>query len=124
MRKVVLLRHGQSVRNEENRSTGWTDVDLSQRGREEAVEAGEILKLHGRSFDCAFTSVLKRAIRTLWIVLNDLDLMWIPAYKSRRLNEHHYGALQAPLLFVEQLLFSFLQLSDLFIADLRIFQAK
>ena len=76
--KVVLLRHGQSVWNKENRFTGWSDVDLSQRGREEASEAGELLKSHGYSFNCAFTSVLKRAIRTLWIVLDELDLMWDP----------------------------------------------
>jgi 2,3-bisphosphoglycerate-dependent phosphoglycerate mutase len=94
MKKVVLLRHGQSVWNEENRFTGWTDVDLSRRGRVEALEAGRFLKSHDYSFDCAFTSVLKRAIRTLWIVLDELDLMWIPIEKSWRLNERHYGALQ------------------------------
>lgn len=94
MIKLVLLRHGQSVWNEENRFTGWTDVDLSRRGREEASEAGRLLKSHGYCFDCGFTSVLKRAIRTLWIVLDQLDLMWIPVEKSWRLNERHYGALQ------------------------------
>ena len=94
MTKLVLLRHGQSVWNEENRFTGWTDVDLSQQGREEALEAGRLLKSHDCSFDWAFTSVLKRAIRTLWIVLDELDLMWIPVEKSWRLNERHYGALQ------------------------------
>jgi 2,3-bisphosphoglycerate-dependent phosphoglycerate mutase len=94
MSKVVLLRHGQSVWNEENRFTGWTDVDLSRHGREEALEAGRLLKSQGCSFDCASTSVLKRAIRTLWIVLDELDLMWIPVEKSWRLNERHYGALQ------------------------------
>jgi 2,3-bisphosphoglycerate-dependent phosphoglycerate mutase len=92
--KLVLLRHGQSVWNEENRFTGWTDVDLSRRGKEEALEAGRLLKLYDYRFDCAFTSVLKRAIRTLWIVLDQLDLMWIPVEKSWRLNERHYGALQ------------------------------
>ena len=94
MTKLVLLRHGQSVWNEENRFTGWTDVDLSQRGREEALEAGRLLKTQGYSFDCAYTSLLKRAIRTLWIVLDKLDLLWIPVEKSWRLNERHYGALQ------------------------------
>src|SRR5215467_2624857 len=94
MKKLVLLRHGQSVWNEENRFTGWTDVDLSRRGREEALEAGKLLKSHGYSFDCAYTSLLKRAIRTLWFVLDELDLMWIPVEKSWRLNERHYGALQ------------------------------
>ena len=94
MIKIVLLRHGQSVWNEENRFTGWTDVDLSRRGREEALEAGRLLKSHEYSFDYAYTSLLKRAIRTLWIVLDELDLMWIPVEKSWRLNERHYGALQ------------------------------
>jgi 2,3-bisphosphoglycerate-dependent phosphoglycerate mutase len=94
MTKIVLLRHGQSIWNEENRFTGWTDVDLSRLGREEALEAGRLLKSHDYSFDCAFTSLLKRAIRTLWIVLDELDLMWIPVEKSWRLNERHYGALQ------------------------------
>jgi 2,3-bisphosphoglycerate-dependent phosphoglycerate mutase len=94
MTKLVLLRHGQSVWNEENRFTGWTDVDLSERGREEALEAGRLLKSQGYSFDHAYTSLLKRAIRTLWFVLDELDLMWIPVEKSWRLNERHYGALQ------------------------------
>src|SRR5580704_6259240 len=94
MTRLVLLRHGQSVWNEENRFTGWTDVDLSQQGREEALEAGRLLKSHDCSFDWACTSVLKRAIRTLWIVLDELDLMWIPIEHSWRLNERHYGALQ------------------------------
>jgi hypothetical protein len=94
--KLVLVggARGPDGWNKENRFTGWTDVDLSQRGREEALEAGELLKSNGYSFDCAFTSVLKRAIRTLWIVLDELVLMWIPVYKSWRLNERHYGALQ------------------------------
>ena len=94
MVKIVLLRHGQSAWNEENRFTGWTDVDLSRRGRQEALEAGRLLKAHEYSFDCAYTSLLKRAIRTLWFVLDELDLMWIPVEKSWRLNERHYGALQ------------------------------
>ncbi|MEQ6358366.1 2,3-diphosphoglycerate-dependent phosphoglycerate mutase [Thermoanaerobacter thermohydrosulfuricus] len=94
MHKVVLLRHGESLWNMENRFTGWTDVDLSPRGIEEARESGKTLRAEGYTFDCAFTSVLKRAIRTLWIVLDELDLMWIPVYKSWRLNERHYGALQ------------------------------
>ena len=94
MIKLVLLRHGQSFWNEENRFTGWTDVDLSRRGREEAVEAGRLLKAHEYSFDWAYTSLLKRAIRTLCFVLDELDLMWIPVEKSWRLNERHYGALQ------------------------------
>lgn len=94
MHKVVLLRHGESLWNMENRFTGWTDVDLSPKGIEEARESGKTLKAEGYTFDCAFTSVLKRAIRTLWIVLDELDRMWIPVYKSWRLNERHYGALQ------------------------------
>ena len=94
MHKVVLLRHGESLWNMENKFTGWTDVDLSPRGIEEARESGKTLRAEGYTFDCAFTSVLKRAIRTLWIVLDELDLMWIPVYKSWRLNERHYGALQ------------------------------
>jgi 2,3-bisphosphoglycerate-dependent phosphoglycerate mutase len=94
MIKVVLLRHGQSTWNEENRFTGWTDVDLSQLGKKEAVEAGRLLKSYGYSFDCAYASFLKRVIRTLWLVLDELDLMWIPVEKSWRLNERHYGALQ------------------------------
>jgi 2,3-bisphosphoglycerate-dependent phosphoglycerate mutase len=94
MHKLVLLRHGESVWNRENRFTGWTDVDLSERGREEAQEAGRLLKEGGYLFDTAFTSVLKRAIRTLWYSLDALDLMWIPVEKSWRLNERHYGRLQ------------------------------
>ena len=94
MTKVVLLRHGESVWNEENRFTGWTDVDLTPKGRGEAREAGEVLRAEGYTFDAAYTSVLKRAIRTLWIVLDEMDLMWIPVYRSWRLNERHYGALQ------------------------------
>jgi 2,3-bisphosphoglycerate-dependent phosphoglycerate mutase len=91
---LVLLRHGESTWNKENRFTGWTDVDLSERGREEAKAAGQLLKDGGYTFDLAFTSVLKRAIRTLWIALDQLDLMWIPVTKDWRLNERHYGALQ------------------------------
>ena len=94
MYTVVLVRHGESDWNRENRFTGWTDVDLSDRGRAEAKSAGELLKADGYRFDCAFTSVLKRAIRTLWIVLDEMDLMWIPVERSWRLNERHYGALQ------------------------------
>jgi 2,3-bisphosphoglycerate-dependent phosphoglycerate mutase len=95
MIKIVLLRHGQSTWNEENRFTGWTDVDLSGRGRGEALEAGRLLKSHEYSFDCAYTSLLKRAIRTLWFVLDELDLMWIPVEKSWRLNERHYALYKA-----------------------------
>lgn len=94
MIKLVLLRHGESVWNKENRFTGWTDVDLSEKGVEEAHEAGRVLREEDYTFDCAFTSVLKRAIRTLWIVLDETDLMWIPVTRSWRLNERHYGALQ------------------------------
>ena len=94
MYKVVLLRHGESTWNKENRFTGWTDVDLSEKGREEAREAGRLLKEGGYVFDLAYTSVLKRAIRTLWIALDEMDLMWIPVQKSWRLNERHYGGLQ------------------------------
>jgi len=94
MHKLVLLRHGESTWNRENRFTGWTDVDLSERGRQEAQEAGRLLKEGGYLFDSAFTSVLKRAIRTLWYALDALDLMWIPVEKSWRLNERHYGLLQ------------------------------
>jgi len=94
MHKVVLLRHGESTWNKENRFTGWTDVDLSDRGRDDAKEAGRLLREGGYVFDLAFTSVLKRAIRTLWIALDQLDLMWIPVVKDWRLNERHYGALQ------------------------------
>jgi 2,3-bisphosphoglycerate-dependent phosphoglycerate mutase len=94
MIKLVLLRHGESTWNKENRFTGWTDVDLSERGREEAKAAGRLLKEGGYSFDIAYTSVLKRAIRTLWTALDELDLLWIPVEKDWRLNERHYGALQ------------------------------
>ena len=94
MHKLVLLRHGESVWNRENRFTGWTDVDLSERGREEAREAGRLLREGGFAFDLAFTSVLKRAVRTLWIALDEMDLMWLPVRNSWRLNERHYGALQ------------------------------
>ena len=94
MHKLVLLRHGESTWNKENRFTGWTDVDLTERGRAEAAEAGHLLREGGYAFDIAFTSVLKRAIRTLWIALDMMDLMWIPEEKHWRLNERHYGALQ------------------------------
>jgi len=94
MHKVVLLRHGESVWNRENLFTGWTDVDLSEKGVEEAQEAGRVLKSQGFAFDMAYTSLLKRAIRTLWIVLDAMDLMWIPVVRDWRLNERHYGALQ------------------------------
>lgn len=94
MYKLVLLRHGESTWNRENRFTGWTDVDLSDRGREEAAEAGRLLREGGYAFDQAYVSVLKRAIRTLWIALDQLDQMWIPIEKSWRLNERHYGGLQ------------------------------
>ena len=94
MHKLILLRHGESDWNRENRFTGWTDVDLSATGIEEARRSGRILRDKGFTFDVAYTSVLKRAIRTLWIVLDEMDLMWIPVYRSWRLNERHYGALQ------------------------------
>ena len=94
MHKLVLLRHGESAWNKENRFTGWTDVDLSERGRDEAKEAGRLLREGGYVFDVAYTSVLKRAIRTLGLVLDTLDLLWIPVMKDWRLNERHYGALQ------------------------------
>ena len=94
MHKVVLLRHGESTWNRENRFTGWTDVDLSDRGREEAAEAGRLIKEGGYLFDLAFTSVLKRAIRTMIAALDATDRLWIPVEKSWRLNERHYGALQ------------------------------
>jgi len=94
VKKLVLLRHGESVWNQENRFTGWTDVGLSEKGIEEAKAAGELLRREGYDFDLAFTSVLKRAIKTLWIVLEDMDRMWIATQKSWRLNERHYGALQ------------------------------
>jgi 2,3-bisphosphoglycerate-dependent phosphoglycerate mutase len=94
MHTLVLVRHGQSTWNLENRFTGWTDVDLSPTGIQEATSAGELLVEGGYTFDVAYTSVLKRAIRTLWIVLDKMDLMWIPVYRSWRLNERHYGGLQ------------------------------
>lgn len=94
MHKLVLIRHGESEWNKENRFTGWKDVDLSERGKEEAHAAGKLLKAEGFVFDEAYTSVLKRAIRTLWIILDEMDLMWIPETKSWLLNERHYGALQ------------------------------
>jgi 2,3-bisphosphoglycerate-dependent phosphoglycerate mutase len=94
MLTLVLLRHGESLWNKENRFTGWTDVDLSEQGRQEAWRAADMLKAKGFSFDVAYTSVLKRAIRTLWIVLDEMNLMWLPAHCSWRLNERHYGALQ------------------------------
>src|SRR6476469_1743633 len=92
--KLVLLRHGESDWNRENRFTGWTDVDLSDKGRAEATEAGRLMAAEKFEFDVAYTSVLKRAIRTLWIALDTMDLMWIPVHRSWRLNERHYGALQ------------------------------
>ncbi|HET59490.1 MAG TPA: 2,3-diphosphoglycerate-dependent phosphoglycerate mutase [Chloroflexi bacterium] len=94
MYKLVLLRHGESVWNKENLFTGWTDVDLSEKGLEEAAAAGRTLKEEGYTFDIAYTSVLKRAIRTLWLTLDGMDLMWIPVVRDWRLNERHYGALQ------------------------------
>jgi 2,3-bisphosphoglycerate-dependent phosphoglycerate mutase len=94
MTKLALLRHGESIWNKENRFTGWTDVDLSEKGIQEAKQAGKVLKKEGYSFDVAFTSVLKRAIRTLWIVQDEMNLMWIPVNISWRLNERCYGALQ------------------------------
>jgi 2,3-bisphosphoglycerate-dependent phosphoglycerate mutase len=94
MHKLVLIRHGESVWNKENRFTGWTDVDLSDKGRAEARDAGRLLLDGGFMFDVAHVSVLKRAIRTLWIVLDDMDLMWLPVQYFWRLNERHYGALQ------------------------------
>ena len=94
MHRLVLLRHGESVWNAENRFTGWTDVDLTDRGRIEARDAGRLMAAEKYEFDVAYTSVLKRAIRTLWIALDELDMMWIPVHRSWRLNERHYGALQ------------------------------
>jgi len=94
MRKLVLLRHGESDWNRENRFTGWTDVDLSEKGTGEARAAGKLLKAEGYAFDLAHTSVLRRAIRTLWLALDELGQMWLPVEKSWRLNERHYGALQ------------------------------
>jgi 2,3-bisphosphoglycerate-dependent phosphoglycerate mutase len=94
VKKLVLLRHGESLWNKENLFTGWTDVGLSEKGTQEAVEAGRVLSCEGYVFDIAYTSVLKRAIKTLWLALEEMDLMWIPVYNSWRLNERHYGALQ------------------------------
>ena len=94
MKKVILLRHGESVWNKENRFTGWTDVDLTEKGVEEARKAGELMRDAGFVFDLAHTSVLRRAIKTLWLALERMDLMWIPVLHSWRLNERHYGALQ------------------------------
>jgi 2,3-bisphosphoglycerate-dependent phosphoglycerate mutase len=92
--KLLLLRHGQSIWNLENLFTGWVDIDLSEQGRQEAQEAGRLLKAEGIAFDIAFTSVLKRAIRTLWMVLDEMDMMWLPVERTWRLNERHYGSLQ------------------------------
>ena len=94
MYTLVLVRHGESQWNLDNRFTGWTDVDLTDKGREEAREAGRLLKEGGYDFDVAYTSVLKRAIRTLWIALDEMDRMWIPVIRAWQLNERHYGALQ------------------------------
>jgi 2,3-bisphosphoglycerate-dependent phosphoglycerate mutase len=94
MTRLVLLRHGESTWNKENRFTGWTDVDLTDKGREEAREAGRLMAAEGFSFDVAYTSVLTRAIRTLWIALDEMNLLWLDTHKSWRLNERHYGALQ------------------------------
>jgi 2,3-bisphosphoglycerate-dependent phosphoglycerate mutase len=94
MKKLVLIRHGESTWNKENRFTGWTDVDLSEKGIEEAMAGGRALRDEGYVFDVAYTSVLKRAIKTLWIVLEQMDQMWIPVHNTWRLNERHYGALQ------------------------------
>jgi 2,3-bisphosphoglycerate-dependent phosphoglycerate mutase len=94
MKKLVLLRHGESVWNRENRFTGWTDVGLSEKGTEEALQAGRVFRQEGYVFDVAYTSVLKRAIKTLWLALEEMDLMWIPVHNTWRLNERHYGALQ------------------------------
>jgi 2,3-bisphosphoglycerate-dependent phosphoglycerate mutase len=94
MTKLVLIRHGESTWNKKNRFTGWTDVELSDKGRQEALEGGRVLKAEGYTFDVAYTSVLRRAIHTLWTVLDEMELAWIPVYRSWRLNERHYGALQ------------------------------
>ena len=94
MYKIVFMRHGESTWNLENRFTGWTDVDLTEKGVREAKSAGQVLKQAGFSFDVAYTSVLKRAIRTLWLTLDDMDMMWLPVKNDWRLNERHYGALQ------------------------------
>src|SRR4029078_8063188 len=95
MHQLVLLRHGESTWNQENRFTGWTDVGLTERGLAEGRAAGGVLRNEGYPFDLAFTSVLKRAIKTLWVVLEEMDRMWIPVVHSWRLNERHYGALQS-----------------------------
>jgi len=92
--KIVLLRHGESTWNKENKFTGWKDVDLSEKGMKEAAQAGRLLKAEGYTFDIAFTSVLKRAIRTLWLCLDEMDLLWIPVIRNWKLNERHYGDLQ------------------------------
>jgi 2,3-bisphosphoglycerate-dependent phosphoglycerate mutase len=94
MYRLVFLRHGESVWNQENRFTGWTDVDLNEKGRAEAHEAGQLMAAEKFEFDVTHTSVLKRAIRTLWIAMDVMDLLWVPVYRSWRLNERHYGALQ------------------------------
>jgi 2,3-bisphosphoglycerate-dependent phosphoglycerate mutase len=94
VKKIVFLRHGESIWNKENLFTGWTDVELSEKGTQEAMEAGRVLRSEGYVFDVAHTSVLKRAIKTLWLALEEMDLMWIPIYNSWRLNERHYGDLQ------------------------------
>jgi 2,3-bisphosphoglycerate-dependent phosphoglycerate mutase len=94
MHRLVLLRHGESTWNKENRFTGWHDVDLSEKGREEARDAGRLMAEQKFEFDVAYTSVLKRAIRTLWIALDEMDMMWIPVHRTWQLNERHYGALQ------------------------------
>lgn len=94
MKELVLIRHGESEWNMSNRFSGWTDVELTEKGIGEAIEAGQVLKKEGYVFDVAYTSVLKRAIKTLWIVLEEMDLMWIPVHRHWRLNERHYGALQ------------------------------
>jgi 2,3-bisphosphoglycerate-dependent phosphoglycerate mutase len=94
MHKLVLLRHGESTWNQENRFTGWVDVDLTAKGIAEARQAGQLLKTHGLDFDITYTSVLKRAVRTLWLTLDEMDRMWLPTVHSWRLNERHYGALQ------------------------------
>ena len=94
MYKLILLRHGQSLWNLENRFTGWTDVDLTEQGVQEAKHAGKLLREGGYDFDLVYTSVLKRAIRTMWIVMDELDQMWLPVVRDWRLNERHYGALQ------------------------------
>lgn len=94
MYKLIIVRHGESAWNKENRFTGWVDVDLSEKGREEAKKAAQSIKDAGLTFDVAYTSVLKRAIRTLWIIMDELDLMWVPVYPRWQLNERHYGSLQ------------------------------